>query len=401
MAEIETQRLDGYRRLVEIARDLASTLDLDELLRRIVVAAAEITDAEAGSILLYDGTARELSFQVSTNMDQSTMRGLIVPLEGSIAGWIVTNRKPVRINNPHEDPRFFSEIEESTGFSNKSMLGVPLITKNKVVGALEVLNKNHGDFTTQDEGLLLVLGAQAAVAIENARLFQQSDLISEFVHELRTPLSSLSTATYLLLRPEISQEQREQIVTNIHNETLRLSTMTSAFLDLARLESGRVQFRKSRFNLGDLMNECRDVMQGKADETHIQIKVEKAENLPLLDADRDKIKQVLLNLVSNAVKYNRSGGTVILRADSNDNEIFVAVQDTGLGIPEDALPHLFEKFYRVREHEGVATGTGLGLSICKQIVQGHNGVLEVKSRLGVGTVFILRLPRGTTAIPRK
>ena len=401
MAEIETQRLDGYRRLVEIARDLASTLDLDELLRRIVVAAAEITDAEAGSILLYDGTARQLYFQVSTNMDQSTMRGLIVPLEGSIAGWIVTNRKPVRINNPHEDPRFFSEIEESTGFSNKSMLGVPLITKDKVVGALEVLNKNHGDFTTQDESLLLVLGAQAAVAIENARLFQQSDLISEFVHELRTPLSSLSTATYLLLRPEISQEQREQIVTNIHNETLRLSTMTSSFLDLARLESGRVQFRKTRFNLGDLMHESRDVMQGKADETHIQIKVEGADNLPLLDADRDKIKQVLLNLLSNAIKYNRASGTVILRAESNDNEIFVAVQDTGLGIPEDALPHLFEKFYRVREHEGVASGTGLGLSICKQIVQGHNGVLEVKSKLGVGTVFILRLPRGGKTLPRK
>lgn len=401
MAEIETQRLDGYRRLVDIARDLASTLDLDELLRRIVVAAAEITDAEAGSILLYDSTARQLYFQVSTNLDSSTMRGLIVPLEGSIAGWIVTNRKSVRINNPHDDPRFFPQIEQSTGFSNKSMLGVPLITKDKVVGALEVLNKNSGDFSDADESLLRVLGAQAAVAIENARLFQQSDLISEFVHEIRTPLSSLSTATYLLLRPEISQEQREQIVTNIHNETLRLSTMTSAFLDLARLESGRVQFHKSRFNLGDLIYECRDVMQGKADETHIQIKVEIAENLPPIDADRDKIKQVLLNLLSNAIKYNRQNGTVVLRADSNADEVFVAVQDTGLGIPEDALPHLFEKFYRVREHEGVTTGTGLGLSICKQIVQGHNGVLEVKSKLSVGTVFILRLPRGGKLIQRK
>ena len=401
MAEIKTERLDSYRRLIDISRDLASTLDLDILLSRIVHAAAEISGAEAASILLYDDASRQLYFQVSTNMDESTRRGITVPLDGSIAGWIVTNRKPVRINNPHEDPRFFSEIEESTGFSNKSMLGVPLITKDKVVGALEVLNKNHGDFTTQDESLLLVLGAQAAVAIENARLFQQSDLISEFVHELRTPLSSLSTATYLLLRPEISQEQREQIVTNIHNETLRLSTMTSSFLDLARLESGRVQFRKTRFNLGDLMHESRDVMQGKADETHIQIKVEGADNLPLLDADRDKIKQVLLNLLSNAIKYNRASGTVILRADSNDNEIFVAVQDTGLGIPEDALPHLFEKFYRVREHEGVASGTGLGLSICKQIVQGHNGVLEVKSRLSVGTVFVLRLPRGAKPLTRK
>ncbi len=401
MAEIETQRLDGYRRLIDIARDLASTLDLDELLRRIVIAAAEITDAEAGSILLYDGTARQLYFQVATNIDQPTMRGLIVPLDGSIAGWIVTNRKTVRIDNAHRDPRFFAEVEQTTGYSTQSLLGVPLITKEKVVGVLEVLNKCNGQFTDENENLLLVLAAQAAVAIENARLFQQSDLISEFVHELRTPLASLSTATYLLLRPEISQEQREQIIFNIHNETLRLNTLASSFLDLARLESGRVQFRKTRFSVGDLIYECKDVMQGKADENRIKLKVESVEHLPLLEADRDKIKQVILNLLSNAIKYNRPNGSVIISADSTETEIAITVQDTGMGIPDDALPHLFEKFYRVREHENKAGGTGLGLSISKQIMQGHNGALEVKSKVGVGTAFTLRLPGNSKTIPRK
>lgn len=171
MAEIETQRLDSYRRLVDIARDLASTLDLDTLLYRIVTAAAEIADAEAGSILLYDGTARQLYFQVATNIDQPTMRGLIVPLDKSIAGWIVNNRKTVRIEDAHRDDRFFRDVEQMTGFQTNSLMGVPLITKEKVVGVLEVLNKNGGKFTDQDENLLLVLGAQAAVAIENARLF--------------------------------------------------------------------------------------------------------------------------------------------------------------------------------------------------------------------------------------
>ena len=125
MAEIETQRLDGYRRLIDIARDLASTLDLDELLYRIVTAAAEITDAEAGSILLYDGTARQLYFQVATNMDQPTMRGLIVPLEGSIAGWIVANRQTVHTKNVHGDTRFFGDVEQTTGYKTQSLLGVP------------------------------------------------------------------------------------------------------------------------------------------------------------------------------------------------------------------------------------------------------------------------------------
>ena len=399
MAEIKTERLDGYRRLIDIARDLASTLDLDILLSRIVHAAAEVCGAEAASILLYDDTSRQLYFQVSTNMDESVRRGLMVPLEGSIAGWIVENRKPARIMNAHEDPRFFSNVETTTGLPTESLLGIPLVTKNKIVGVLETLNKQKGKFTDQDESMLLVLGAQAAVAIENARLFQQSDLISEFVHELRTPLSSLSTATYLLLRPEMSQDQRDQIINNIHNETMRLNALASSFLDLARLESGRVQFRKTQFSLADLMYECKDVMSSKAIEDNIQLRVESPEGLPLLEADRDKIKQVLLNLLSNAIKYNRPNGTVMIRTELREKELGIFIQDTGVGIPEESVPHLFQKFYRVREHETRASGTGLGLSICKQIVNGHGGRIEVKSKIGVGTIFMVFLPKAKNTTP--
>jgi signal transduction histidine kinase len=269
-----------------------------------------------------------------------------------------------------------------------------------VVGVLEVLNKKDGDFSSGDENLLSVLGAQAAIAIENARLFQQSDLISEFVHELRTPLASLSTATYLLLRPEMSREQQEQIVNNIHNETLRLNSLASSFLDLARLESGRVRFRKSTFDVMDLLHECSDVMESKADLDHIQIRVIHPEGPTLLEADRDKIKQVILNLLSNAIKYNRPNGSIILKTESHESAMVISVQDTGVGIPEDAVGHIFEKFYRVRENEAKIPGTGLGLSICKQIVQGHGGTIEIKSKLGIGTNILISLPRVSKTMPR-
>jgi len=400
MAEIKTERLDSYLRLIDISRDLASTLDLDVLLDRIVQAAADITAAEAASILLFDNTSRQLYFQVATNIDEPTMRGLVVPLEGSIAGWIVTNRKPLRIDNVHEDSRHFGDVEQTTGIPTQSILGIPLITKNKIVGVLETLNKREGNFTSSDENLLTVLGAQAAVAIENARLFQQSDLISEFVHELRTPLASLSTATYLLLRPEMSREQQEQIVNNIHNETLRLNSLASSFLDLARLESGRVQFRKSTFDVMDLLHECSDVVASKAEEDHIQIRVIQAEGPSMVEADRDKMKQVILNLLSNALKYNRPGGSVILKATTVEGQMQISVQDTGIGIPEDAVSHLFEKFYRVRDHETKASGTGLGLSICKKIIQGHGGTIEIKSKVGIGTNIIMHLPRVSKTMPR-
>ncbi len=135
-----------YRRLIDITRDLASTLDLDTLLYRIVNVATEITDAEEASILLYDDVARKLRFEVATNMELPNMRGLDVPLEGSIAGWIITNRKPARIGDVKDDNRYFSGVQDATSYPTQSILGVPLITKDKVIGVLEALNKRGGGF---------------------------------------------------------------------------------------------------------------------------------------------------------------------------------------------------------------------------------------------------------------
>jgi signal transduction histidine kinase len=388
----DARLLKDYRRLIEIARDLASTLDLDPLLHRIINAGKDITGADAASILLYDSISRQLHFQVATNMDEPTIRGLIVPLEDSIAGWIVKHREPAFSNNVLQDKRYFANVSKETGYETRSLLGVPLITKDKVIGVLEVINKKVGEFNENDENLLTVLGAQAAVAIENTRLFQQSDLVSEFVHELRTPLAAISTATYLLLRPEISPEQGQQIATNVHNEALRLNTMTSSFLDLARLESGRIQFKTTLFDIGKLMEECASLLQTKAEEMHVQIRVKPSKKLQV-EADRDKMKQVLLNLLSNGIKYNQPDGTVTLSALADGKETLISVADTGVGIPADALPYLFQKFYRVRDTEGKVSGTGLGLSICKQIVQGHGGSISVHSQVHKGTIFTIHLPR--------
>jgi len=169
---------------------------------------------------------------------------------------------------------------------------------------------------------------------------------------------------------------------------------------LARLESGRVQFHKTSFNVTDLLYECKDVMNSKAEEEKLQIQIETPDGMPVLEADRDKIKQVVLNLLSNAIKYNRPSGSITLSSSFSASESLITVQDTGIGIPDEAIPHLFQKFYRVHENEKKASGTGLGLSICKQIVQGHGGRMEVKSKIGSGTAFTVRLPRNSKTSPR-
>lgn len=384
--------LESYRLLMEIARELASTLELDPLLSRIIHAATEITEADAASILLYDETARQLYFQVATNIKAPALRGLVIPVEGSIAGWIVKNRQPVRIAQARQDPRFYSTVAAKTGYPTDSLIGVPLIARNKVVGVLEVINKQRGEFTQTDEDLLTVLAAQAAIAIANARLFQQFDLIQEFVHELRTPLASLATSSYLLLRPEISREQSQRILNGIHDESLRLNALATTFLDLARLESGRVSYTKSEFDLRRLYEDCRDVMQGKADEQGIQFVIVSPEGSLPVHADRDKIKQVLINLISNGIKYNRPNGTLSLEGEQADGEVIIRVSDTGVGILASAIPRLFAKFYRLKATERI-TGTGLGLSIVRQIVLSHGGRIEVDSKLRRGTTFIIHLPQ--------
>jgi signal transduction histidine kinase len=387
------KQLDRYRRLIDIARDLASTLDLDTLLNRIVSASSYLAGAEAASILLYDEAAHQLYFQVTTNLDRPTMRGLSVPLEGSLAGWILTNRQPVRIPDVRSDPRHSAVVEKQTQIVTKSLLGIPLVTKDRVVGVLEVINKQSGEFSQDDEDMLQVLGAQAAVSIENARLFQQSDLIAEFIHEIRTPLASIGSATYLMLRPETSPGQWQSMIQNIHTEALRLSTLASTFLDLARLESGRVQLSLSSFDLAALLDECIETMRGQADESHIRLERTVPADFPPVEADRDRIKQVVLNLLSNAIKYNYPDGVVSMLVKLEDKNWVLSVKDTGIGIPVKALPHVFKKFYRVETSEDKAVGAGLGLTICKQIVSGHGGTIEVKSKYGQGTTFTIHIPR--------
>ena len=358
--------LERYLSLVEIARVLASTLDLDRLLFQIVKAAAILTNSNAASIMLYDESKNELYFQSSTNLDTKIMRGIVIPVDNSLAGTIIKTRKPIIVMNTGDDPRHYQEVGKFADYETESLLGVPMITKDKIVGVLEVINKIEGEFSEEDQDLLSALGSQAAIAIENTRLFQQSDLISEMVHELRTPLASIQTASHLLSRPELKDEQRTMIIETIQKESERLSDMTTSFLDFARLESGRVEYKKQLLDLEKLLRDAANVMQGQIDEKGLTLNVEITPPLPKIFADADKLKQVMLNLLSNAVKYNRPKGTITMGASKYKQQVSFYIRDTGIGMKPEHVKQLFQKFYRVPGSEKAASGTGLGLTISKK-----------------------------------
>ncbi|MCC7361575.1 MAG: GAF domain-containing sensor histidine kinase [Anaerolineales bacterium] len=388
-APVLLQRLE---RLMEITQGLASTLDHGRLLRKIVEAACELTDSEAGSIMLLDPASGELRFEATSNLRAGQMDDVAVPLHNSVAGWVVTNNKTLVVPNTALDPRWNPTVDGVTAFVTRSILAVPLSARTQTLGVLEALNKRTGTYNDDDLTMLQWLAAQAAVAIANARLFQQSDLVAEMVHELRTPLAALTATSHLLLRPEMTEAQRREMVVTIQRETGRLAQLTTDFLDMARLESGRVRFVYSQFALGDLLAECQQIVAPQAAERGITTMLEAAADLPLLEGDRDKLKQVILNLLTNAVKYNRANGEVVLRAEAAGHLFRVYVDDTGPGIPREVQGRLFDRFYRAPGTEDTAPGTGLGLTIAKRIVEALGGEIGVQSTLGRGSTFYFFVP---------
>jgi len=392
MTNSSPDTITRYQQLLSISRDLALTLNLDVLLNRIVQSSATLSNASDSSILLYDSRSKDLHFQASTNMDEPLMHSFVVPVEDSIAGWIIRNRKAVIIDDVENDSRHFAIVSKKTKTEIKSLLGVPLISKNKVIGVLEAINKKVGCFTLADQEILMTLGAQAAVAIENSRLFQQSDLIAEFVHELRTPLASLTTAVHLLGHQNITPAKRKTIISSMQAEIDRLAEMSTAFLDIARLESGRDQFHSQAFDLHQVLSECALLIQEQAQQQNLSFEVILPPQLPPTRGDSDRIKQAILNLLNNAIKYNQPEGKVTLRAEQVLDETHIIIEDTGIGISIKDLKNLFSKFYRTSAAQQHAHGTGLGLSIVKNIVEGHGGQVEVESKLGLGTRFTIRLP---------
>ena len=395
------RRLSHMQQLLNVTRSLNETRDLRRLLQHIMETANDLTQTEASSILLLDPKSGQLHFAACTGIRQTELLGQPVPIEDSIAGTILKAGKPVVINDVQHDPAFFSRLDAQFDFYTRSILGVPLEVSGRKIGVLEVVNKrDDSPFTEDDIEVLAILGAQAAVSIENARLFQQSDTISDVVHELRTPLTSIiGYSKMFLMTDSIPPETQKQFAATIHREASRLGAMVNSYLDLARLESGRSRLKLAECDLVKIISEVIGLIEPQAAERQITLSFEhEAPACPFV-ADPERIRQVLVNLASNGVKYNRAGGRLTLTLRSDQAGAHISVRDTGAGMTPEQLGHLFEKFYRGEEQEGQVKGTGLGLAIVKQIIELHGGSISVESVVGEGSTFTIALP--ARELPKK
>lgn len=385
------------RRLEEILRAAAllnSTLNLPMLLQRLMDTATRLTQTEASSILMVDRKTGELRFEAATGIKSHELQAIRVPLEGSVAGWVFQHGQPLAISDTSRDGRFYRGVDEQTHFQTRSILAVPLVSRGVAIGVLEVLNKvGDAPFTDEDVETMAWLAGQAAIAIENARAFRQADLVSDVVHELRTPLTSIvGYSKMLLITENLAPALQRQFLETIHREATRMGNLVNDILELSRLESGRVLLAREPTALNAVVEEAVALLGQQARDKGLDLRLHLPDPSPVVLGDAQRLRQVFLNLLSNAIKYNRPGGWVALRVERQpEGSVAVAVQDSGKGIAREHLPRLFEKFFRVDEEE-VPKGSGLGLAIARQIVEAHEGRIEVESELGRGSTFTVVLP---------
>jgi|694.fasta_scaffold03808_4 signal transduction histidine kinase len=219
----------------------------------------------------------------------------------------------------------------------------------------------------------------------------KSKLMSMVSHELRTPLSSLLGFTELLLEGDFEPEQIREFLLTIHTESARMKELLDEFLDMQRLQSGRIELKPETCDFNEILKHVISTFKGYASGVNIVTSI--PPTLPQINADRSKLEQILKNFISNAIKYSPNGGDVRVFVSHDESMATICVADQGLGIPEESLTKLFQEFYRVeRETHANIKGTGLGLSITKELIEAHGGKVWVKSKLGVGSQFFFSIP---------
>ncbi len=403
-------------RLVEISRVLNATTNLDHLLSRIISEAADLTNAEAASILLLDPKTQQLHFKASSNEVPPELANMAVSLDSSIAGAILTENKPMYIQDVSKDSRWNQNVDNTIAFRTRSILGVPMHNvAQQPVGVLEALNKKGGgDFSVQDFETLSILADIAGVAVEQARLFNElqqanaelneldqlkTDFIAIASHELRTPLSVI-LGYVSFLRDEAGPEMTAQF-DNVLQAAVHLRALIQDMLNLRYVDAGTAALARKKVDLVSLVQE----MNLERDETAVAKNQTVHVTLPdqelLVLVDQDMMEVIIGNLLNNAVKFSPKGGRIEIKVQRQGREAWFRIKDNGVGIPEDQLERIFKRFYQVesplrRQHEGM----GLGLSIAKELVELHGGRVwaEISNRQGSEFIIALRLELPPTGL---
>jgi signal transduction histidine kinase len=440
----ESKELRRLRLLLELLKELNAVPDLQSLLLKVVDSAIEITGAERGFLMLLENPVKldhrlydpfitphpqqkpAMEFRVARSASKKDLKAENFKISMTVANRVAETGQPAWVRDAQSEQALKSS-DSITNLDLRTILCVPLTEQRRVIGVIYVDSRFvTRKFVEEDLIMFEALAEHAARAIEKSRVYEQtiqqekivrenqelraldrkkSDFINMLAHEFRTPLTVIQGYAERLKAGKALDSS--QIISHskiIYDEAVRLAKLVTELLDLSRVQSGQQQIQKTQCDLVKIIEKAAEALKTRAAAKQQQLVLLFSKRPILLNLDEDKIYQLVLNLLDNAIKYTHDQGTIQVHADEIpaleiQGETFVAsfaqvsVKDTGIGIADQDRDKIFEEFYRTSGASKMReTGTGLGLSICRGIVQAHGGRIWAESQLGRGSKFIFTLP---------
>jgi two-component system NtrC family sensor kinase len=398
------QRNHELATLIALNQSVASSLDPNAVLANAMQGVKEISNVEAGFLALTDAQSRE--WVVTQHfVREPEAQGATSLVQSAIVDHVIRSGQPLLINDVPNDPRFAHQSDPEI----RSALCAPLVVKDEVVGAIQVINKINGQFDSDDQALFLSIAASVAAAIENSRLYSEladfaqelersqaqlvqaekmaavGRLAASIAHEINNPLQAIHNSLHLTLRPNLSPDKQARYLAMAQEEVERLIDIVRRLLEFYRPSRGR----RAVTDVNSVIENVLTLMNKRLQHGRISVETRLAPNLPSLPIVQDQVAQVFLNIVINAVEAMSDGGRLSIRsALAKDRKwVYATFADNGPGMDEETKASIFEPFFTTKR-----TGTGLGLAISYGIIERHGGRIEVQSSAGNGSTFVVRLP---------
>lgn len=408
--EESQKRVQELTRLLQLMTELSAQQGSAPLYQQLVHGAATLLYAnEAVLLLSHNGGEMRVAYHMQDGVGSNGA----TPRRA-----LTTSPVLAHVASASEAILFERSSNEVVGPQNvgADAMAAPLVWEGRVLGVIALFKQDGPFFDTGDLGLLALLAQHGAGVLENGRLVSElqetnvdlsraSQLKSEFLanmsHELRTPLNAILGFSEILIDQTFGElnERQARYLNNINNSGRHLLDLINDILDLSKIEAGKMELQAEPFRLDGALQEVYTILEPLAGKKDLKIELDITQVPQRIVADRLRLKQILYNIMSNAVKFTPEGGTVQVRAweeldQKGDTQIYITIKDTGIGIPPDQLERIFDVFHRLdRGYRSATEGTGLGLALVRRFVQLHGGEVTATSEPGAGSTFTIRIPQ--------